>query len=141
MKAVLDTNVLVSAAIHPKGKPRQILMLASSEFEWLISGDILAELTDVLSRKHIQTKYGQSVTPSQQKEFFKTAGEITQVVKILSTPNAVTADSDDNAILACAVDGQADFLVTGDPHLLKLKSYSGIKIITPAIFLQILTKD
>lgn len=140
MKVVLDTNILVSATIHPKGKPRQILTLATSAFEWLICNQIISELADVLSRKHVQTKYGQWVTPKQLKNFFESVSKTATLVQIRTVLDVVAADPDDNQILACAVDGQADFLITGDPHLLKLKSHAGIKIVTPAIFLQILTK-
>lgn len=137
MKAVLDTNILVSAVIKRVGKPNQILKRARSGFEWLTSEFILSELKSVLARKHIQTKYKKWVTPARQATFLESARKQAKVVEVHSGLNII-ADQKDNAILACAVDGQADYLVTGDPHLLKLKSYSGTKILTPAQFLQIL---
>ncbi len=56
MRAVLDTNVLVSIAIMPAGKPGQIFQQAAVAFDLLCSEYILAELTDVLGRPHIQKR-------------------------------------------------------------------------------------
>ena len=49
---------------------------------------------------------------------------------------AIIADDPDNRILECAVAGQTDFIISGDQHLLHLKNYQGIKILTPAAFLE-----
>ena len=48
----------------------------------------------------------------------------------------VIADDPDNRILECAVEGQAEFIISGDKHLLKLKAYQGIAIVTPVDFLE-----
>ncbi len=53
----------------------------------------------------------------------------------------VLGDQEDDVVLACARDGQADYLVSGDPHLTKLGEFAGIKIVTPDRFLAILQKE
>ncbi len=61
--------------------------------------------------------------------------EFTELIEPDETPAMVEDDPDDDHFLACAVSGRADCLVTGDPHLLKLGSYKGIPILSPADFL------
>ncbi|MBI3360719.1 MAG: putative toxin-antitoxin system toxin component, PIN family [Chloroflexi bacterium] len=54
----------------------------------------------------------------------------------------VVADPDDNVVIACAVTGKADYIVTGDHHLLDLNEYAGVKIMTPRAFAdQVMAKD
>ena len=138
MRAVLDVNVLVSAAIHRLGKSRQILTRATTfGYEWLTCEHILTKAAEVLARPHIQKKYRQWVTPSQQKEFFDIARQVALVVNLESQVN-VMGDQEDDVVLACARDGQADYLVTGDPHLTKLGEFEDTKIVTPDQFLGVL---
>jgi len=59
------------------------------------------------------------------------------LIWILSTSIAVIAHEPDNRILECAMEGQADYIISGDKHLLDLKTYQGIKIVTLAEFLEI----
>lgn len=54
----------------------------------------------------------------------------------------IRADPDDNAVLECGVEAQADYIITGDPHLLDLEDFQGIRIVTPAAFVtEYLTGD
>ncbi len=138
MRAVLDTNVLVSAVIKQGGKPYRIITQALVRFEWLTCDFILHELVEVLRRKHIQTKYGDRVTPKSCDRFLEMARTIATVVEVKTAVAVVAADSKDNPVLACAKDGLAHYVVTGDPHLLRLETFEGVKIVTPAQFLEIL---
>src|SRR5579859_900859 len=131
IRAVLDANILVSAAIKPKGKPAQVIARAGSGFAWLISEYILAETAAVLNRKHIQARYGKWVTLEHQVRFLAAARGIAELVEVHTQLKVVPNDVKDNPILACAVDGQAEYLVSGDPHLTKLGEFAGIKIVTP----------
>lgn len=129
VKVVLDTNVLVSGFNFPKSKPARVLeLLAAGEVTNFISEPIIAEAERVLTDK-----------------FFWARSEIQAAVlwlKIFSqhvSPNihlAVIADGPDNRILECAVTGKVDYLVTGDKHLLDLKTYRIIQIVKPADFLE-----
>jgi uncharacterized protein len=142
MRAVLDTNILVSAAIKKGGKPDQILTAAESgEFQWLTSEFILAELADVLGRKHVQHKYHERVTARKREGYLMRIRNVAEVITVKTRVDAVPIDPKDNPILACGIDGAADYVVTGDPHLRALETFRGILILTPSEFLQILASQ
>jgi len=138
IRSVLDTNVLVSAVIKKGGKPYRIIYQALVRFEWLTCDFILNELIEVLKRKHIQTKYEDRVTPKGCDRFLEMARTIATVVEVKTAVSVVAEDSKDNPVLACAKDGLANYVVTSDPHLLRLEAFEGVKIVTPAQFLEIL---
>jgi putative PIN family toxin of toxin-antitoxin system len=139
MRAVLDVNVLVSAAIQRQGKSRQILNRATNlQFEWVTCEHILVRAGYVLTRKHIQAKYRDAVTPDERRKFFELAGSVAQVVEVRSSVEVI-GDRDDDVVLACAIDGQADYLVSGDLHLKDLGEFEGIRIVSPDEFLKLLT--
>ena len=130
MRIVCDTNVLVSGLLFG-GPPREVLSLvARGVVENCISPEILREVADVLQR------------PKFARVAAKTQGaiELFQRVFTLVTPsarvNAVPEDPDDNAILEAAVAAQAAHVITGDRHLLKLVSWRGIDIVSPAAFVR-----
>lgn len=137
--AVLDTNVLVSAAIKAGGIPAQIIVYAQEHFIWLTSEYILEETAGVLARKHIQTRYRQRVTAARRNEFLTEVRRAAIVVEVKTTLS-VSADIKDDPVLASAIDGSANYLVTGDQHLLELGTYQKIQIVTPAVFLEILSE-
>ncbi len=141
IRAVLDTNILVSTLIKKEGKPYQIITQARTKYEWLTSEFILKETRRVVARKHIQTRYPNRVTPSRTNNFLKYVKVAAEAVNVKTKVLAVVQDLNDDPIVACAVDGRAHYLVTGDPHLLMLKSFRGIQIVTPAQFLEILKKE
>jgi putative PIN family toxin of toxin-antitoxin system len=135
MKAVLDTNVLVSAFLRSKGKPAQILA-QGSKFELLLCEEMLDELLDVLNRPRIQRK--QPCPQDQLLEYLRRLRVDSTLVTILEVENIVLHDPPDNIVLACAVEGGADYLVSGNKHLLDLEKHRRVKIVTPAQFLEIL---
>lgn len=139
IRAVLDANVLVSAEIKLEGNSRQIVN-RSVEFEWLTSEYILAELRRVLNRRHIQTKYRKQATVEAQNHYMTLIRERATIITVTSELDAVSKDIKDNPVLACAVDGKASYIVTGDNHLLGMVEFQGIKIVTPTSFLEILSK-
>jgi uncharacterized protein len=140
MRVLLDTNVLVSTAIKPEGKPAQIFQRAATSFELVCSEYILDELADVLVRAHIQKKYKDLVAPERREQFIARVRSLAVMVEV-QTNLEVVSDKDDNRVLAGAVDGRTDFLVSGDPHLLALQHYEGCKIVSPDQFLEILQKE
>lgn len=81
IRAVLDTNVLVSAAIRGGSKPDWIVRHGRERFEWLISEYTLREVSAVLRRKKMQTKYGANVTASRQNAFIATIHSLAAFVK------------------------------------------------------------
>ena len=123
MRVVLDTNVLISALIG-HGKPRRLLVYLFKERELVSSRQMLAELEDVLSR----SKFG--LTRSQIDEFLTILVKRFIISEIEEFPEVVAEDPDDNVVLATALAGGAEYIVTGDRHLLNLRDYRGIKIVS-----------
>ncbi len=128
LRVVLDTNVVISG-VHFGGIPRQILELAvDRHFLPLTSPSLLAELHRVLLAKF---RY----PPDAAKEVVDGWEIVAAVVNISERLTVVTADPDDNSVLECALAGQADTVVSGDKHLLALKTFRRISILTPQEFL------
>lgn len=138
MRAFLDANVLVSAAIRPHGKPDQIVRRAVTEFDWLTSEYVLSEVARALSRSHIQKKYAGLVTRENQALFFGMVRQQSEMLDTGVTIAPVSRDINDDPILVSATYGNADYIVTGDRDLLVLGEFEGIQIVTPEQFLQIL---
>ena len=129
MKVVLDTNVLISAIMFG-GKSREILEMGiSGKIRIATSQDILKELAGVL----VDKKFRASVLFVQQT--IHELSEICEVVIVTDEINAIKDDPDDNRILECAVSSKADYIVSGDAHLLSLKHFKRIKIYSPSDFL------
>lgn len=116
---VVDTNVLVSALIS-RGKPRNLLLNLLENHTIILSHQILAELADVLS-KEIQS--------SQINRFLTGLAKTSKIVKVTSKFKVVTEDPDDDIVLNTAYDAKADYIVTGDKHLLTIKKFRDTKIV------------
>jgi len=138
MRAVLDTNVVVSGVIKEEGSSGQILRLFFQERKFIAvtSLDILAEIREVLRRDKIR-KY-HAWTDEQIDTFVAFLYTQSIVTEGQLTVDIVTRDREDNKFLACAQEGNADYIVTGDNDLLQVNSYEGTRIIPPAAFLAIL---
>jgi uncharacterized protein len=138
MKAVLDVGQFVSATIYDEGHPGQILATwRHGRFELVTSLPILDDLQRVLQYPHIRKRHQWS---DQQIERFvqllATAATLTPGKEVV---HAIADDPTDNKILACAVEGQVDYIVASDEkHLTPLGSYAGIPIVRPRRFLEIL---
>lgn len=134
IRAVLDTNVLVSAFINRLGAPRQILSAwQEGKFELVTSLPILQEVDEVLHRKHIQRKYLLGELDIWAYLLLLTVQGI--VVPAVSDIEVISRDPADNKILSAALVGQAQFIVSGDHHLLDLGAFGGARIVTPRDFL------
>ena len=129
-KAIVDTNILISA-LGWKGNPRKVFeKIINGEVELVISDDIFRELSRVLD-------YPKFIFTEEQKDRFKSLIlEISTFVEPIEKINAVKEDPEDNKIIECAVSCNADYIVTGDRHLLNLKEFRGIKIRNARDFLQ-----
>lgn len=102
-----------------------------SNLEVFISKNIVDELKDKLSRKFLWQE-------DQVGLFLESVLELCEIVEVKENIRFIKDDPDDDRILECAVTANCDFIVSGDGHLLKLKSYKGIKILNPADFLLLL---
>lgn len=129
MRIVLDTNLLVSGIIST-GLPRQLVVAAKAgAFELCTSEMLLDELLDVISRDKFATRLVQAgLAPLTIVEDLRA---LAVVVSPSMVARVVLADPDDDHVLAAALTGAADLIVTGDKRdLLPLGSYQGIPIVT-----------
>ena len=132
-RVVLDTNVVVSS--YWGGKPKRIIELwMEGRFKLVVSPAILQEYQEVLERFSIQDE--------DLEAFFAllTAPRLAIVVRPDRHYDVIPEDPSDNIFLDCAVAGGADHIVSGDTHLLKLGTFTGIPILNPAAFLRKLTE-
>ena len=132
MRAVLDTNVIVSGLNFP-GNERLVLELAlRGRFELCLSPFILEEVAGVLVRK-----FGWAEERSSQA--LRTLEDSAIVVQPRRLPEVIEGGHADNRILECAVEASADYLVTGDrQHLLPLEEHEGARIVNAPRFLSVL---
>ena len=131
---VFDLNVLVSSLIV-KGKPQDLWRKAkNNEFTLEISNEMFSEFVNVVSRK----KFEKYVTDIDVKLFLADLSRIGKFVKVKSRFKVISEDPDDDIIVRTAYDGKADYIVSGDRHLLALKEFKGIRILTVDEMLQYL---
>ena len=137
LRAVVDTNILVSGFISPLSYPREIeKRWRNEQFALFTSPQIIDEIRRVLYLPRIKQKY--SLSESDIRAFILaitykascTAGSL-----ILS---GVAPDPGDDKIISCAVEAQADFIVTGDKKFQRLEEYQGIRIVNAESFIKIL---
>jgi putative PIN family toxin of toxin-antitoxin system len=126
MKVVLDTNVLVSALIKA-GKPRELMLkIAEEKIQLVLSRSILEEFLEVVDDKRVR-RY---VEEDDIIAFLRVVGSIAKMVRVRSRFKVVKEDPDDDIILRTAHDSRADYIVSGDKHLLSLGEFRGTKIVT-----------
>ena len=131
MKIVFDTNIYISAFVIPGGNAEKAYLHAiDGDFELCTSIAILTELA-----RKLDEKFGW-----EKQKIVQLIISISDVATVLkTTPRLkVLSDDPDNRILECALKAGADFLVTGDKHLLKLKNYENFEIVKLSAFLTIL---
>jgi len=131
-KVVIDTNVFVSG-LSFKGKPREVLdLMWRGDIETCTSSFILKELEETLKKDF-------SWDRDQIKHTIEKIKAKTFLVQPKNKVSVIKENDDDNRILECAIEGRVQFLISGDrKHLLPLKEYQGIKIVSPAEFLKLL---
>ena len=131
-KVVIDTNVFISGLIFT-GKPSEVLELfIKGEIEVYISPFILKELERILRKKF----------EWNEKQLQKILDKIKKKAVIVQAETKISiikAKEDDNRILECGVDGKVQYIISGDKrHILPLKNFRGIKILSPSEFLGLL---
>lgn len=131
LRVTVDANILVSAIVY-RGKPAELLRRAlEGEINLTVCQPIIDETVEVLKRKF-------DATPDELRE----ARAIIDIAARTVTPavqlSVIKEDPDDDRVLECAVSAGADYIVTGDKDLLRLKRYDVIRIVTAADLLGIL---
>ena len=138
MRVVLDANVLISGLLSPKGPPGQILNAwLEGQFELCLSSLILQELQRVLEYPHISRK----LEPAQVQRLLSVLTGCSLQVKGALTLNILKLDPADNIYLACAVEAQANYLVSGNfSHFVEAGPiFRGTQILTPRQFLDLIS--
>lgn len=131
-KVVIDTNVFISG-LNFAGKPNEVLELfIKGEIEVYISPFILKELERILRKKfEWNEKQLQKILDKIKKKAV--------IVQVETKISIIKAKEDDNRILECGVDGKVQYIISGDKrHILPLKNFRGIKILSPSEFLGLL---
>jgi len=133
MRAVLDTNVIVSAYLSPERPPADLIRRwRTKAFILIVSTAILEEYGRILRRSHIRARH--MLTDAEiDRQLAGLRGRAT-VVEPNEVLDVVAADPTDNRFFECAVAGAAEFVVSGDRHLLDVGQYRGIRVVTPAAF-------
>jgi putative PIN family toxin of toxin-antitoxin system len=137
LTVLLDTNVLVSAFLVKQGKPAHIFA-QRDRYELILSTHILGEVHEALGRRHIQKRFHPS--RADIRAYVSDLHLYARLIDPQPVENVIPQDPPDNLVLASAAGGKANYLVTGNKHLLELKEYRGVKIVTPAQFLEILAQ-
>jgi putative PIN family toxin of toxin-antitoxin system len=130
MRVVLDANVYISALLVGRGCEEILTLGRAGVIQVLSSPEIIGEVASVLRRKF---HWG----PADIRPFLDEASDLCRMIPFDPAEVEFPADPADAKILACGVSGKADVIVTGDrKHLLPLKKYRGIPIVSPAEFLE-----
>jgi putative PIN family toxin of toxin-antitoxin system len=134
IRAVIDTNVIVSGLIKPESRSGRILRaFRDGAFVLLVSSELLKELSAVLQYPKIRKKYGIDRSAREAlSALIALRGEIVPPAERVR----VCRDPDDDRILEAALAGKADFLVTGDADLSVLGRFRGTHIVGPKDFLK-----
>lgn len=135
LRVVLDTNVLVSAIISD-GKPRELLNKGiTNQYSILISDLILNELIVVLRRPKFK------ISEDEVQRTILAVIRTADIINVKTKIKAVKEDPKDDMIIETAIDGGAGIIVTGDNHLLALKTFRGIKVMTVEKMLILLQEE
>jgi hypothetical protein len=141
IRAVLDTNVIVSAILSPAGSPGRLLRAALEDqrFEMVTSIPILGEIDNVLRRPRIARRHGWS--EEEINLFLARLFTVSLVVEGRLTLDVIAEDPTDNMFLAAAQEGEAGYVVSGDAHLRRLGTYQNTLILSPPQFLEVLSQN
>ena len=137
IRAVLDANVYVSAAVRPEGTPGPIIdrFFRGGLFEIVVPQAIVEEVLRALGYPKVR-KY---IRPGLDPElWFEDIVVLSHLVVADPEFEGASKDPDDDKYIAAAIEGRAGFVVAGDSDLLNLKEYDGIRIVSPRVFLDLL---
>jgi uncharacterized protein len=135
IRAVLDANQYVSALLKPQSNPARVIELVhAGQMTLLVSPAILDEVRRVLTYPKLKKLHRRS--PQEIESFLDKLTKIAVLTPGTLEVSVVKDDPSNDIYLACAVEGKADFIVSGDHHLTELKTFGGIRIVSPAAFLK-----
>jgi hypothetical protein len=135
-KVVLDANVFVIALLTPGSNASTILDLVKTrKLELLVSKSIMAQIAVVLQYPKIKKRH--HLVSEAVDEFIDDCTQFATVTQERIRVEVVKNAPADDKYLACAAEGKADFIISGDHHLTDIETFRGIRIVDPAEFLRI----
>lgn len=136
MRYVFDTNVIVSALLFENSKPAQVLRYALANGEVLLSLDLLEELNEVLGRP----RFNRYLTSEEREEFLEALVERAILVEITENVQECR-DPKDDKVLELALNGEAQYIISGDRDLLVLHPFCDVLVITVDEFLKTIESE
>lgn len=135
LKVVIDTNIFISGVLVEGGNPSVILKAwkRTRKYQLFVTEEIIQEILMTMKRLNINA----DIITDWDKVIRENAIRVVPIRKI----EAIKEDPSDNKFLECAVESQADYVVTGDRHLKRLNKFEGIEIINARKFLDILNQE
>ncbi len=131
IRAVLDANVVIAAMLNPAGIPADVVGRVREDYELVWSPPIIAECHRVADYRRIRSR---SKVADPHAFIDDLAEAAVMVTTDLPQVEAVRADPSDDVYVATALVGAARWVVSGDRHLLALKRFAGVRIVTPSAF-------
>ena len=138
VRVVLDTNVVISSLLW-KGIPHEILKLVEKGIvKYYATIEMINELEEVLRRDKFSVRIAKLQTSMNEMMLGITSlVEIVKLKRLINLkPQEIPTDKDDIIFIQCAINAKAQYIISGDIHLLKLEQVRGIPILTPEKFLQ-----
>lgn len=137
MRIIADTNVALSGLLW-QGPPNKILKWAREEvLEVVVCEETIAELKQVLDYSRFRKRLMQLQTsPAEIAAYYLNLATFVPTPEIV--PDKISEDPFDNLFLAMASENKARLIISGDHHLLELKEYAGIQIVTPSEACQVI---
>lgn len=135
LRAVVDTNLFISGLFGRDSLSARLQDLwINREFELVTSIEILKEVSRVLRYPRIKQKFN----PKEEtlKRFFRLVFRKALITKDIYKTDRIADDPSDNKFLGCALEGEADYIISRDPHLRNVKQFHGINIVDVKTFLQ-----
>lgn len=140
VRIVLDANQFVSALLKPGSNPDAIMRLVREEKVVLLLSEVICdEILRVLTYPKIRNRLNRS--DDYLADFVKKLWAVAVITPGTLPLDPIRADADDTKYLVCAIEGKADFIVSGDHHLKDLKSFQGVRIVDPATFLAVMKEN
>ncbi|MHB9027452.1 MAG: putative toxin-antitoxin system toxin component, PIN family [Candidatus Latescibacterota bacterium] len=140
---MLDANVLVSAILPPQSASTQIIRLVLDDaLNLAVSHDILDEAYRVVRYpKLVKQIKKHDTAPEDVDSIIKRFSTISSVTPGELTLDVTQDDPSDNKILVCAIESEADYIISGDHHLTNLREFQRITIVNPATFLSVFRRE
>lgn len=138
LRAVVDTNVLVSALLSDDSMPARIRKaFRDGEMVWCLSEELFAEYRETLRKPRLVKAFAK-VRGGLADEFLSELAKAAEWVREIRILPVVADDPDDDIVVATAVAARAEAIVTGDDDLLRLGEHGGIRIVPPRRFVELL---